>query len=132
MHPTQLPSTEPGVDAGPAFLLRAAAVYLQRHGWCQEDYYQRDADNPTMPPACAAGAIAMACYGRVIDPPASHHGPEQADFTAAMNVLDDYLYERFGELPYTFNDTPGRTAAEVIGVLNAAADHHERTHGGAS
>ena len=67
MHPTQNPAAQ--ASTTPADTLRRAGRYLTRHGWIQGDYYATDLETDDIagpfPPACAAGAIAMAICGRV-------------------------------------------------------------------
>ncbi len=53
----------------PAATLRATALYLDRHGWCQGSYYDATAVCFT-PAACLVGAIGMVCYGGPVDAPA--------------------------------------------------------------
>jgi hypothetical protein len=133
MHPTHKPVLDP-VDsvavATPADLLRCAAIYLHRHGWTQDDYYQRHSDTPAMPPACAVGAIAMAAYGTAVDTPSAFDGPELADFNRAVDFLDLYLTDTYGVPVYTWNDVTGRTADQVIAALCEAADDWDTTHAG--
>jgi hypothetical protein len=128
MNPTQNQAPGTAVEvASPAELLRFAALYLARHGWCQDDYYQPRAFNRLTPPACAAGAIAMAAYGRCVDTPTTYAGPEKADFAVAMAVFDDWIWEHYLETAYTWNDDHGRTADQVIAAVNACADDYDRT-----
>lgn len=120
----------------PATTLRDAASYLARHGWVQGCYYDYTATVFT-PAACVVGAIGIVCYGGPVDAPAQHfEAPGWAQFEAALAFLDLYLFNRYGSTvaptSYDFNDAKGRTADEVIGVLNAAADEWDRTYGGAA
>jgi hypothetical protein len=148
MHPTHntpTPDTAQPVDITPADVLRGAACYLDLHGWRQGALYTDDrhtTDTPSITPAaCALGAIGMAAFGeRIPDNP--DHRPEWRDYKRATNALDDYLALTGAKnsVPVTdddstdsasvgdWNDAPGRTAAEVIAALNAAADDYERTH----
>jgi hypothetical protein len=124
------PDGHPVMPDGPvsvASTLRAAARYLSVHGWCQGCYYDPAATSFT-PAACMVGAIGIVCYGGPVDAPAQQFDhPGFADFEAAVAWLDRYLDGRYGDgqTPYTaydFNDAKGRTAAEVIAELLAAAD----------
>ncbi|WP_200210312.1 DUF6197 family protein [Micromonospora coerulea] len=145
MKATQNPPTT--ASATPADLLRMAALYLRRHGWTQGSYYDiyEPADYPT-PPACAAGAIGIACAGHRVEH-FSHLDPDAlADYLAALGVFVDYLdatapvffIDEDGYLldehtsPYSWNDDPARSAEQVITALEAAADEWDslRTAGG--
>ncbi|MEU0156863.1 DUF6197 family protein [Micromonospora fulviviridis] len=145
MKAIQNPPT--GVQVTPADLLRCAALYLRRHGWHQGTYYNNlfPADLPT-PPACAAGAIGIACAGYRVEHFSQLDGDTLADYLAALAVFVDYL-DDFHPLflvdedgfvidehtsPYSWNDDPGRTAEQVITALEAAADEWDRllTEGG--
>jgi hypothetical protein len=115
----------------PATTLRAAALYLSRHGWCQGAYYDQTATCFT-PAACLVGAIGMVCYGGPVDAPAQNFDDPGFDaFETAVAYLDRYLTVWFDLDVYSFNDARGRTAEQVIAVLWAAADKWERTNGGA-
>jgi hypothetical protein len=144
MDPTQNPAPRPprlaeqfgigGVDVTPADYLRAAALYLRRHGWTRGGYYQRDAG--PFPPACALGAIGMAVHGRTCDTP-FFTGTVRARqrFERAYEVLDAYLADTVTEQPGygdvgTWNDAPGRTHDDVVMALQAAADAWEHQHSG--
>ncbi|MFC8618830.1 hypothetical protein ACFT9M_20790 [Micromonospora purpureochromogenes] len=132
MHATQNQVTEQVTT--PARTLRDAALYLSRHGWTQGAYYDQTATCFT-PAACTVGAIGMVCYGGPVDAPAQmFDAPEFADFEAALTYLDRYLCEvnPYDTDTYSFNDTPGRTRAQVIATLNAAADEWACTNGGAA
>ncbi|SDT38090.1 DUF6197 family protein [Actinoplanes derwentensis] len=103
-------------------VLRSAAVYLQRHGWIQGAYYDATCGVFT-PPTCMVGAIGMACYGGPVDAPAQMFDePGFAEFEQAVLHLDRYLLVHHGVEAYAFNDTRGRTTAEVIDALRRAAD----------
>jgi hypothetical protein len=131
MHPTHLLPTN-GAEltpdtTTPALTLRAAALYLDRHGWCQGSYYEQTATVFT-PAACTVGAIGMACYGGPVDAPAlNFDDPGWADFDKAVAYLDLYLLHRHDSDVYSFNDTKGRTAEQVTAALRSAADEWEHT-----
>jgi hypothetical protein len=119
-----------------ATTLRAAATYLDRHGWCQGSYYEQIARG-LMPAACLVGAIGMVCYGGQVDAPAQHfEDPGWGDFEAAVAYLDRYLDQHLadpdGADVYSFNDARGRTAEQVTAALRSAADEWDRTQGGAA
>lgn len=140
MKATQNPPT--GVQVTPADLLRMAALYLRRHGWHQGTYYATT-DTPT-PPACAVGAIGIACTGQRIERFAQLDPDALVDYLFAVRVFMDYLDtdtpvygtddagfvfdEDDDYLPYSWNDAPGRTAEQVITALEAAADEWDRLH----
>jgi hypothetical protein len=110
-----------------AVTLRAAAVYLDRHGWCQGSYYDGTATVFT-PPACLVGALGMVCYGGPVDAPAQQFtDPGFADFEAAVAFLDRYLTGVYDLDVYSFNDARGRTRTDVVLVLDEAADEYDRT-----
>jgi hypothetical protein len=131
MHPTHeqvsapADTTTPGTgdtSATPARVLRDAASYLSRHGWVQGSYYDQTATVFT-PAACLVGAIGMVCYGGPVDAPALHHdAPGWSDFDSAVSYLDEELTDEYGMDVYTWNDTPGRNAADVIATLYEMAD----------
>ncbi|MEV0810678.1 hypothetical protein [Micromonospora sp. NPDC050200] len=145
MKATQNPPTAARVT--PADLLRCAALYLRRHGWTQSSYYDiyAPADYPT-PPACAAGAIGIACAGHRVEHFSQLDPDALADYLATLGVFVDYLdtttpvflADEDGFVidehtsPYSWNDDPARTAEQVITALEAAADEWDRlyTQGG--
>ena len=135
MHPTQ--KQAPPVEVTPADTLRAAATYLDRYGWIQDDYYSTiEPVEGFLPEACALGAIGMAAHGRQISNPEDADLPGSDEFLSAQVLLHDYLI-RTGELPdhvYNigdWNDHPDQTLEAVIATLRAAADDWDRIHGGA-
>jgi hypothetical protein len=129
------------LDSTPADLLRGAAIYLQRHGWTQHQFFELldDSDGPFLP-ACASGAIMTAAYGHCLGNIVVDHDdePEAAAAMAAMRVLADYLDG--GYIPNEgyqvsaidvigdWNDDTDRTVTEVVDALNDAADTWNRTH----
>ncbi|KAB1940599.1 hypothetical protein F8271_15785 [Micromonospora sp. ALFpr18c] len=124
------------VQVTPADLLRMAALYLRRHGWHQGTYYAKTPDTLT-PPACAAGAIGIACAGYRVEHFSQLDPDALADYLAALGVFVDYLdttapvffIDEDGYLldehtsPYSWNDDPARTAEQVITALETAATH---------
>jgi hypothetical protein len=136
MHPTQ--KQAPPVEVTPSFTLRAAAIYLERHGWTQRDYYFNPApDQDLLPAACVLGAIGMAAHGHEIDWPENRCYPGSEEFLHARRLLLDYL-RRTGQASRRdnaisdWNDDPNQTAEAVITALQAAADDWDRIHGGAA
>ncbi|MEU8252957.1 hypothetical protein AB0C06_01640 [Micromonospora inaquosa] len=143
MKATQNPPAAASVT--PADLLRMAALYLRRHGWTQGTYYAKNLDTLT-PPACAAGAIGIACAGQKVEHFSQLYPDALADYLAALGVFVDYLdttapvffIDEDGYLldehtsPYSWNDDPARTAEQVITALEAAATEWDslRTTGG--
>lgn len=128
MQPTATPVTDNPVIT-PAVTLRAAALYLIRHGWIQGSYYDMDARVFT-PAACLVGAIAMACYGGPVDAPAQHFDtPEWVEFEAAFTVIDAYTQRVYGMDAYSYNDVAGRNVIDVLLDLRTSADHWDREHG---
>jgi hypothetical protein len=118
-------------DSGTSDVLRAASRYLRCYGWIQGGYYDQTATVFT-PAACTVGAIGMVCYGGPVDAPAlNYEAPQFDDFDRAVNFLDRELRNAFWEDVYSWNDLAGRTKAEVIAMLNAAADDWDRIQGGA-
>jgi hypothetical protein len=138
-HPPAL-DHEPGMS--PADLLRGAAVYLQRYGWTQGEFFDllADTDGP-FPAACTSGAITTAAHGRCIATGIctldGDQDPETIAAIRAMRVLAGWL-----DLEYTgnaydtsaidvigdWNDHDGRTLDEVVECLADAADDWDRTH----
>jgi hypothetical protein len=136
-HFAESAGTEPADElVTPAVTLRAAATYIVRYGWCQGGYYEQTGRG-IWPAACIVAAIGMVCYGYQVDAPAQNfEDPGWGDFEAAVAYLDRYLAARHGlddnGLPveaYSFNDTRGRVAQEVIAVLREAADEWGRRAG---
>ncbi|MEU5791131.1 hypothetical protein ABZ754_25835 [Micromonospora purpureochromogenes] len=141
MKATQKSPTD--VQVTPADLLRMAALYLRRHGWHQGTYY-----NPLFPtdfltpPACAAGAIGIACAGHQVEHFSHLASDALADYLAALGAFVDYLDTTMpvfatdedgfvideNTSPYSWNDDPARTAEQVITALHAAADEWDSLH----
>jgi hypothetical protein len=144
MHPTQKPVVDPTdvVDWSPADLLRAAALYLQRHGWIQGNFFD-PAEAELFPSACAAGAIWAAATGlprmgqnATID--SGCDASTRRSIYAALWALADRLgldteTEVLVDDIATWNDDDPRTVEQVITSLrNAAADYDgASTTGGA-
>ncbi len=134
MNPTQNQPAE--VHVTPADILRAAALYIERHGWTQWLYYNRDATDGPFPPACAIGGIRIAVYGDTTGLAASP--ADNALVAGTQRHLAAHLDPDFYVTEYDaadvigdWNDEGGRTAGQVIAALRAAADEWDRIHGGA-
>ncbi|MFU8851112.1 DUF6197 family protein [Micromonospora sp. SL1-18] len=137
------PSTAP---VTPADLLRMAALYLRRHGWTQGTYYATDVPAGHLtPPACAVGAIGIACAGHRVNHFSDLDLADQPTYLDAIAVLTDYLDEHYpipvvdddgywiNEVdehtsPYSWNDDPLCTAERVIAALEDAAKDWDRLH----
>jgi hypothetical protein len=130
----------PTVQVSPADLLRMAALYLRRHGWHQGTYYA-PINTPT-PPACAAGALTIACAGRPVDHFLDIDPDDRRLYLDAQAAFVDYLdthdpvfhIDEDGFVideqaqPFAWNDDPARTAEQVITALEKAADEWDRLH----
>ena len=93
----------------PAEVLRKAAEYLETYGWCQ-GYYRRDGGE-----RCLMGAVAEVLH-------ASSNGNNAAAcrrYEEMKSALRPSINQRE---PVNWNDTPGRTAEEVIAKLREVAD----------
>ena len=103
--------------------LRAAADVLERDGWTQGLYHRRRWFRRLH---CPSGALL-----RVIQPNAqdgtSLTSSNKERWYEAVWAVQDHLFAAPGpgKTLERWNDTPGRTAAEVIAALRAAADAAE-------
>jgi hypothetical protein len=145
-------ATAPAVTgATPADRLRAAAAYLDTHGWHQGGYHDETSNAPC-PPACAAGAIMITTHPTGFTP-ASSLGElfhPSAEARAALYLLAAYLIETTGREQDTqntedvgaygeaevvigdWNDEDGRTLTDIVTALHEAADDWDRVHRGAT
>ena len=129
MKATHPPATRTAVE--PAELLHAAALYLKRHGWTQGEFFDLLSDQP-FPPACAAGAITIAAYGRCIaDSLFDLDDPANDDAIRAMRLFAGWLdgtydpYETSAiDIIGDYNDHETRTVDEVVDALRTAADEY--------
>lgn len=119
------------VSAQVAADLRAAADVLERDGWTQEVFHALADEGRIC--HCAEGAIQFVVGRHVALRPdvfsdsganwVVHYGVNaELRYEAAESALCDYIDS--DAIP-RWNDAPGRTAAEVIAALRAAADRAE-------
>lgn len=85
-----------------AEVLNGAADLIERDGWCQ-------GTPPESGPVCAGVAITRAARRGAV------RLTERAVFQ-----LGEVIGQQWSVIPW--NDAPGRTAAEVVGALRAAAE----------
>jgi len=86
-------------------ILRAAAKYIRRHGWRQEEY---GADGG---PRCMAGAV-RSVVG--LEPDL----PDTDEYEGLMSILEKVAGPNIAD----FNDVYCRTADDAIAALEIAAD----------
>jgi hypothetical protein len=94
-------------------VLNRAADLIEERGWIQGPFGMRTVTREL----CLEGAVRLASGGQTTSDGALLHYLASAPCPAG-NAVIAYLGE--GE-PWLWNDEPGRTAAEVIEVLRAAA-----------
>ena len=109
-RPVEVPAREKSV----ADVLRHAARIIEERGWCQ-GYFGTSSG-----PVCALGAVYAAGNG---DPIPTYTTQRQWE---AIDALRDYLDVLMIPDISHWNDMQGRTAAEVIAALRAAADEADR------
>jgi hypothetical protein len=142
------PHTDPSPT--PAQLLRAAADYLDTHGWHQGSRYDFSGELMPTPAACAVGALCITTYGNVMADLIHRPEPTPAQWAALVGVFrvfTDYLTgaetrpvcpedvdDVYEGIIGGWNDAPDRTATEVTTALRAAADQWDCLHpcGGAT
>lgn len=130
MHPTQEPATTApaGPETTPADTLRAAASYLQRHGWTYGTRYELPAPAATYPAADIIGALRIAVAGHPVGD--SYTSPEQAQHVGrAIGVLARFL--DLHTVPAIegiddWNDSVPASTGEVITALRDAARWYEQ------
>jgi hypothetical protein len=139
MHPTQKPPTRTQGDTR-AQVLRDAALYLQRHGWHQGDFYATTTNTATpTPPACTDGAVRCALFG---GPTTAISQDQLRALERVLGVLAGYIHQFVYDNPdrpvdpphlivSDWNDDDARTADDVITTLREAADNWDRIHRGA-
>lgn len=127
-------TVSPSLDT--ARVLRNAADYLSRYGWHQGDYF--DEWDVAHPMACPVGAMQVTICGFPAGPFTNTRVSEkQLDLLLdAVAVLADYPWS-IGAVTDTeandvvtaevgaWNDTAGRSAAEVIAAMRHAAYRYE-------
>jgi hypothetical protein len=137
MNPTHNQPTGAPTEPSPAEVLRAAALYLERHGWHQGHFYADEVlplsrRTSPFPPACAIGAIRIAVAGRRIDNWRLDRETDLA-INRAVCVLADHLdiapdqYDVIYEVG-CWNDH-ATTISEVTTALHAAAQEWDVRHG---
>jgi hypothetical protein len=111
----------------PEALWRAAELIRVR-GFIQKDWTLYDDGGNAIPGAClcAVGAINLATTG---SPVGIGDTPEGMDLADMARVFVNGLLPGFETL-YAFNDTPGRTAEEVVELLERAARQAEEQERG--
>ena len=133
--------------SSPAAILRRAAIYLWAYGWTADGFYDRVlGEDIPFPPACVAGAIRCAVFGRTVDSlwdeivdPA--HDLNAQRITAAQAALADEVDPEWWvestctdkstcalEVISDWNDVEGRTISQVLIALYGAADYWDATH----
>jgi hypothetical protein len=103
-------------------ILNKAADLIEERGWTQ----QSDDNDPwgggatgTAPVCIEGGILAAMGLGYEGNSPSGVHG-ELRKCPAYKAVMEHLGYTPWGNL-YLYNDTPGRTAEEVIGTLREVA-----------
>lgn len=102
-------------------ILREARALLERpNGWCQNSYFQPNAHEALS--YCMLGAANMAgCGSPLPSPGIARLYPERA---SVNYYLDKAAHDMSGSDLFMsaprFNDTPGRTLAEVLAVYDYA------------
>lgn len=88
----------------PEVVLKDAAAYIEKHGWCQTEYQDIQGR------VCMMGAIGMVVAGTP-DAWDTHH--RSGELVAAVEAC----HARTGTGIPWYNDAPGRTKDEVLRVL---------------
>jgi hypothetical protein len=117
--------------------LRKAATVIKANGWTQDALYERFSNlPPQLSPCCAIGALGVAVSGHpagiwsLRNEQAQKLSYEEREVRnrrdlAARRALSAHL----GAVEVAaWNDTPGRTRAEVIAAFEAAADALEASN----
>lgn len=90
----------------PEEILRAAADYIEEHGWFQGNYCSDDGR------VCMLGAIAAVTCGLAPPGVAPAYLADES-YCQAREFLEDILFRSAA----AYNDDEGRTQAEVLAVL---------------
>lgn len=133
VHPTHNPANPAAAQPTPASILRAAAQYIDRHGWHHGAYYLDPCANNT--PACAIGAIRVAVCGHRVILGDVLADDERYRIAGAEIMFADYL----GFYPMNetrsprvsildWNDDDWRTGIDVTDAMRRAADDWDRVH----
>ncbi|MFC0528203.1 DUF6197 family protein [Phytohabitans kaempferiae] len=124
-------------DANPAVVLRAAADYIDQHGWLKGALYPEG--YTSCPPACVTGAIRIVVCGRP-SPDAKDRSKNQTTrilvaervFAAHLgHTFDPDQTRRIRLAIETWNDRAWRSVIDVTNELRAAATAYDDTNGGA-
>lgn len=107
-------------DTETSAVLRAAADYIDRHGWIQGAYYAID-DQPQNPAASADGALAIAAYGEPVEAPGYNDAPGKDVYLTATVWLALRVYGTTGSIS-AWNDDRDTTGQDVVDALRDAAD----------
>ena len=91
-----------------AKVLRDAAAYIEQHGWCSHKLHDGSGS------VCVVGALNMVLYGKPIS-----FGPNRPERPLACDAIHRFVGNKSA---VDWNNTPGRTKAEVVAALNGAAD----------
>lgn len=106
---TYIPLETPVVEAWRTVLLDAAD-YIEAHGWCQNSHKTHDGR------VCLVGAL-----DSVTKNDRFSAGFQEAWLRIATHVDAQLAAEDHNPVPAHWNDTPGRTAAEVTAALRECA-----------
>jgi hypothetical protein len=105
---------------------RAVADVIERNGWHQGGYYFAEAGKlPGDSRVCALGAINVVSHGFPWSPLWHTAGRERG--ASLVMAITGYILAsgHAGDTLVDWNDTPGRTAEEVIAAFRACADRIE-------
>ena len=117
----------------PSDVLDSAANIILRDGWTQGQYYEvpdlvgasieeatiRNEEANRSGPCCQAGAISRAVSGKAWT--LGRWVREHPEARTAHARANHYMMRQVSN-PVRYNDTPGRTADEVVAALRGAAE----------
>lgn len=105
----------------PSDVLRAAADYIEEHGWVQEDYERHGS-------VCVIGSLRAVVYGH---PSVVSAGEDENDLARqALRHICNEVCAADRAVLACWNDSTDRTEAEVIAALRRAAERaEEKTNG---
>jgi hypothetical protein len=96
--------------------LRASADVIDRNGWAQGEYAERQEGKPVETwPVCALGAVNVATSGHPL-------GGGDWGTIQRFILTKETLSAHVGQSVIDWNDTPGRTAEQVTEAFRACAD----------